>query len=34
MAGLAKRAEGDEREVVLAKESAYSFTLKQALEIQ
>lgn len=34
MVGLAKRAEGDEREVVLAKESAYSFTLKQALEIQ
>jgi hypothetical protein len=34
MAGLAKRAEGDEREVVLAKESAYTFTLKQALEIQ
>jgi hypothetical protein len=34
MAGLAKRAEGDEREVLLAKESAYTFTLKQALEIQ
>lgn len=32
--GLAKRAEGDEREVVLAKESAYSFTLKQDLEMQ
>jgi pyruvate/2-oxoglutarate dehydrogenase complex dihydrolipoamide acyltransferase (E2) component len=32
--GLAKRAEGDEREVDLAAQSAYTFTLKQALEIQ
>lgn len=32
--GLAKRAEGDEREVVLAAQSAYTFTLKQALQIQ
>jgi hypothetical protein len=32
--GLAKRAEGDEREVVLAAQSAYSFTLKRPLEIQ
>jgi hypothetical protein len=32
--GLAKRAEGDEREVVLAAQSSYTFTLKQALQIQ
>jgi hypothetical protein len=32
--GLAKRAEGDEKEVVLAPQSAYTFTLKQAVEIQ
>jgi hypothetical protein len=32
--GLAKRAEGDEKEVVLASQSACTFTLKQALEIQ
>jgi hypothetical protein len=32
--GLAKRAEGDEKEVVLAAQSAYTFTLKQAAEIQ
>ena len=32
--GLAKRAAGDEKEVVLAAQSAYTFTLKQALEIQ
>jgi hypothetical protein len=32
--GLAKRAEGDEREVVLANQTAYSFTLRQALQIQ
>ena len=32
--GLAKRAEGDEREVVLPAQSSYSFTLKQALQIQ
>ncbi len=29
--GLAKRAEGDEREVVLAENSAYSFTLQKSL---
>ena len=32
--GLAKRAEGDEREVILPAQSAYAFTLKQALQIQ
>jgi cytoskeletal protein RodZ len=32
--GLAKRAEGDEREVVLAENSAYSFTLQKSLQIQ
>src|SRR5580704_18918092 len=32
--GLAKRAEGEEREVVLAEKSAYSFTLRQPLQIQ
>lgn len=31
--GLAKRAEGDEREVVLPAQSAYTFTLKQPLQI-
>jgi len=31
--GLAKRAAGDEREVVLPAQSAYTFTLKQALEV-
>jgi len=34
LGGLAKRAEGDEREVVLPAQSACTFTLKQALEIQ
>jgi hypothetical protein len=32
--GLAKRAEGDEREVALPAQSAYTFTLKQPLQIQ
>jgi LysM repeat protein len=32
--GLAKRAEGDEKEVILPAQSAYAFTLKQALQIQ
>jgi hypothetical protein len=32
--GLAKRAEGDEKEVVLAAQSAYTFTLRQPLQIQ
>jgi hypothetical protein len=32
--GLAKRADGDEREVVLAENSAYSFTLQKSLQIQ
>jgi hypothetical protein len=32
--GLAKRAEGEEREVVLGNQSAFSFTLRQPLEIQ
>ena len=32
--GLVKRAEGDEREVVLPTQSAYTFTLKQSLQIQ
>lgn len=32
--GLAKRAEGDEREVVLAENSAYNFTLQKSLEVQ
>jgi hypothetical protein len=32
--GLAKRAEGDEREVVLAENTAYSFTLQKALQVQ
>jgi hypothetical protein len=32
--GLAKRAEGDEREVILPAQSAYTFTLKQSLQIQ
>ncbi len=34
LGGLAKRAEGDEREVDLAAQSAYTFTLKQDLQIQ
>jgi hypothetical protein len=34
LGGLAKRAEGDEKEVVLSAQSACTFTLKQALEIQ
>ena len=34
LGGLAKRAEGDEKEVDLAAQSAYTFTLKQALQIQ
>jgi len=32
--GLAKRAAGDEKEVVLAAQSAYTFTLRRALQIQ
>jgi hypothetical protein len=32
--GLAKRAEGDEREVVLAENSAYSFTLQKSLQLE
>jgi hypothetical protein len=32
--GLAKRASGDEREVVLPAQSSYAFTLKQPLQIQ
>jgi hypothetical protein len=32
--GLAKRSVGDEREVVLDEQSAYSFTLRRALQIQ
>ncbi|MGA9527321.1 MAG: hypothetical protein WBS24_04320 [Terriglobales bacterium] len=34
MKGLVKRASGNEREVLLAEQSAYSFTLRQGLEIQ
>jgi hypothetical protein len=34
LGGLAKRAEGDEREVDLPAQSAYAFTLKQDLQIQ
>ena len=34
LGGLAKRAEGDEREVDLPVQSAYTFTLKQDLQIQ
>jgi hypothetical protein len=34
LGGLAKRAEGDEKEVVLSAQSACTFTLRQALEIQ
>jgi hypothetical protein len=34
MKGLVKRASGNEREVLLAQQSAYSFTLQQRLEIQ
>jgi hypothetical protein len=33
LGGLAKRAAGDEREVVLPAQSAYTFTFKEALEI-
>ena len=32
--GLVKRAEGDEKEVTLAADSTYTFTLKKALTIQ
>jgi len=34
MKGLVKRAAGQEREVLLAEQSAYSFTLQRRLEIQ
>jgi len=34
MKGLVKRASGNEREVLLAQQSAYSFTLQQRLQIQ
>ena len=34
MKGLAKRSVGDEREVVLDEQSAYSFTLRRPLQIQ
>jgi pyruvate/2-oxoglutarate dehydrogenase complex dihydrolipoamide acyltransferase (E2) component len=34
MKGLVKRAAGDEREVLLAQQSAYTFTLQQRLQIQ
>jgi len=34
MKGLVKRASGNEREVLLAQRSAYSFTLQQRLQIQ
>jgi hypothetical protein len=34
MKGLVKRASGDEREVLLAEQSAYTFTLEHRLEIQ
>jgi hypothetical protein len=34
MKGLFKRADGQEREVLLAEQSAYSFTLRQSLQIQ
>ncbi len=34
MKGLAKRASGEEREVLLAEQSAYSFTLQRRLQIQ
>jgi Tfp pilus assembly protein PilV len=34
MKGLVKRASGNEREVLLAEQSAYSFTLRHGLEIQ
>jgi hypothetical protein len=33
MKGLVKRAAGDEREVLLAQQSAYSFTLRKGLQI-
>jgi hypothetical protein len=34
MKGLVKRASGNEREVLLAQQTAYSFTLQQRLQIQ
>jgi hypothetical protein len=34
MKGLVKRASGNEREVMLAQQSAYTFTLQQRLQIQ
>ena len=34
MKGLVKRASGEEREVLLAEQSAYSFTLRGRLQIQ
>jgi hypothetical protein len=34
MKGLVKRASGNEREVLLAQQSTYTFTLQQHLEIQ
>jgi len=34
MKGLVKRASGNEREVTLAQQSAYSFTLQQRLQVQ
>lgn len=34
MKGLVKRASGEEREVLLAQQSAYNFTLQRRLEIQ
>jgi hypothetical protein len=34
MKGLVKRASGEEREVLLADQSAYSFTLQRRLQIQ
>jgi hypothetical protein len=34
MKGLVKRAVGDEREVLLAQQSAYSFTLRRGLQIE
>jgi hypothetical protein len=34
MKGLVKRASGNEREVLLAQQSAYTFTLQQRLQIQ
>ena len=34
MKGLAKRASGQEREVLLAQQTAYSFTLKRGVQVQ